>query len=293
MVCFVILHYLVENQTIECIESIRKTCGENNYKIIVVDNGSPNDSGKKVEKYVKDCNDCHFVYSKENLGFASGNNLGYSFARETYKPDFIVCLNNDTVIETEEFDKKIQEIYTETDFDVLGPDIHLESGAKQNPLTIDLPSRETIEAEYEVAKKNARYPLFRFLVSYISYLPTKIRQKRNKEFKSGEGDFRNESRIENPYLYAAFYVVSKRFVEREENFFYPKTFMYHEEMIFSVLNRSKGYKTIYDSSIKVLHKHSVATKKISFNKIKKYKIRNEYFRDSAKVCLEIMDKNPM
>ena len=67
--------------------------------------------------------------------------------------------------------------------------------------------------------------------------------------------------------------------------------MYHEEMIFSVLNRKKGYKTIYDSSIKVLHKHSVSTKKSSFNKIKKYKTRNEYFRDSAKVCLEIMEEN--
>ncbi len=293
MVCFVILHYLVENQTIECIESIRKTCSKDNYKIIVVDNGSPNDSGKKVEEYVNSSNDCHFIYSKENLGFARGNNLGYLFARENYKPDFIVCLNNDTVIETKEFDKRIREIYSETNFDVLGPDIHLESGAKQNPMTIDLPSREIIEKEYESAKKNAKYPFFRFFVSYISYLPTKIRQKKNREVKVGERDFRSEARIENPYLYGAFYVVSKKFVENEENFFYPGTFMYHEEMIFSVLNKRKGYKTIYDSSVKVLHKHSVATKKISLNKIKKYKIRNEYFRDSAKVCLEIMDKNPI
>lgn len=288
MVCFVVLHYLVENQTIECVESIRKTCKGEDYKIIIVENASPNESYKQVQQFVNASSDCELIVSKENLGFARGNNLGYKIARKKYNPDYIVVANNDTVIETENFVKAITEIYNETKFDVLGPDIYLQSGAKQNPMMLDLPPKEWIEKEYIGAKKNARWPLFRYAKSYIE---TKIRLKKNTSLDVGESSFRREKRLNEPYLYGAFYIVSKRFIENEENIFCPKTFMYHEEMIFSILNRKKGYKTIYDSSIKVLHKHSVSTKKISANKIKKFKKRNEYFRDSAKVCLEIMEEN--
>jgi len=62
-----------------------------NYEIIVVDNGSSDNSVSVLEKYPG----IRFISSKENLGFAEGNNLG---ARNS-KGRYIVFLNNDTIVE--------------------------------------------------------------------------------------------------------------------------------------------------------------------------------------------------
>jgi len=48
MVCFVILHYMALEETIQCVESIRgNVIGEK--KIVVVDNCSPNGTVKELE----------------------------------------------------------------------------------------------------------------------------------------------------------------------------------------------------------------------------------------------------
>lgn len=148
MIAFVVLHYFVASATINCIESIRESCKNSNYKIVVVDNASPNDSGKEIEEYVKDCEDCVFLKSGINLGFANGNNLGYRYAKEHFNPDFIVCTNNDVVIETEDFASEIERVYKENEFYRMGPNIHFPSGRKQNPF--ESPRLSRTEAEYAI-----------------------------------------------------------------------------------------------------------------------------------------------
>ena len=53
-ISFVILHYLAIEDTINCIESIEKSQTYNNYRVIVVDNGSKVESDiislRKIEK---------------------------------------------------------------------------------------------------------------------------------------------------------------------------------------------------------------------------------------------------
>lgn len=52
---FVVLHYLTTDDTVECVSSIRRCCADGEYQIIIVDNASPNKSGKQLmEKYEKD-----------------------------------------------------------------------------------------------------------------------------------------------------------------------------------------------------------------------------------------------
>lgn len=46
------------------------------------------------------------MINHENAGFARGNNVAYQFAKEKYKPDFMVIMNNDIEIETEEFENR-------------------------------------------------------------------------------------------------------------------------------------------------------------------------------------------
>ena len=57
-IIFVILHYQNIDDTINCIDSIKKLQElNNNYKILLVDNKSPNNTGKELEKrYINDSN---------------------------------------------------------------------------------------------------------------------------------------------------------------------------------------------------------------------------------------------
>jgi GT2 family glycosyltransferase len=61
-------------------------------EIIIVDNASPNDDPSVIPESFPDV---HFIQSKENLGFAGGNNLGIRVANGKY----ILLLNNDTEVD--------------------------------------------------------------------------------------------------------------------------------------------------------------------------------------------------
>jgi len=49
---FVVLHYITIEDTTECVDSILTNIKYDNYNIIIIDNGSPNDTGKLLaDKY--------------------------------------------------------------------------------------------------------------------------------------------------------------------------------------------------------------------------------------------------
>ena len=50
--CFVILHYIAAEETEKCVESLLRLAGDK--KIIIVDNASPNGSGKKLQEMYRD-----------------------------------------------------------------------------------------------------------------------------------------------------------------------------------------------------------------------------------------------
>ena len=83
--------------TEECINSFAAVSKTNiDLSLIVVDNGSTEEASLKLEKKLKNV---HFIYSKSNLGFAGGNNLGIEYAINN-GADYILFINNDaTVIE--------------------------------------------------------------------------------------------------------------------------------------------------------------------------------------------------
>lgn len=95
-IAFVILNYNIVTETINCIQSIQQNIDTASYKIIVVDNASPNGAGVRLKEHYKDSRDIAVLINKQNDGFARGNNVGIAFARQ-WDPEFIVCMNNDTV----------------------------------------------------------------------------------------------------------------------------------------------------------------------------------------------------
>lgn len=103
VICYVTLHYQVEFDTIECVNSILAKDTNLSKKIIIVDNCSPNGSGKTLEETYKYNEAIKVILSTSNLGFANGNNIGCEYAINFYSPDFLIALNNDTELLTNDF----------------------------------------------------------------------------------------------------------------------------------------------------------------------------------------------
>ena len=68
-------------------------------EVIVVDNGSARDEATEIERRYPEVS---VVRSKENLGFAGGNNLGIKASRGRY----VFLLNNDTILEGTDAEKQ-------------------------------------------------------------------------------------------------------------------------------------------------------------------------------------------
>jgi len=95
MIYICVLNYNNAQDTIVCLESLKKL---NNikYKVILVDNGSPDDSVDILKKYKND--NVHCIFSKKNLGYAAGNNLAIRYAMNQDNMEYCWIINNDTVV---------------------------------------------------------------------------------------------------------------------------------------------------------------------------------------------------
>ena len=122
---FVILHYQVIKETIACIESIIKYIDTKEYYIVVVDNGSLNQSGSELLNKYQENERVVVIQTGKNLGFSGGNNVGFAYAKYELDCDFIVMSNNDTEIMQSDFFAQVLKEYQNSKFAVLGPEIHL------------------------------------------------------------------------------------------------------------------------------------------------------------------------
>jgi len=91
----IILNYNVKELLINCLESIVKNKRkEDNWQIIVVDNGSEDGSIREVREFREKHPEVELVENKENLGFSAGNNAGVKYV----KAPVVLFLNPDTII---------------------------------------------------------------------------------------------------------------------------------------------------------------------------------------------------
>ncbi|MGA2019607.1 MAG: glycosyltransferase family 2 protein [Candidatus Sulfotelmatobacter sp.] len=90
VVC-IVLNWNGWKDTLDCLKALEE-CTYPNLMVVVVDNGSTNDSVDRIRSARPDI---QLLESEENLGFAGGNNIGIRYAL-THDADFIWLLNNDT-----------------------------------------------------------------------------------------------------------------------------------------------------------------------------------------------------
>jgi len=92
-VAIVILNWNQYEDTAECLQSLRRVQAPT-FDVFLVDNGSTDGS---AERLIAEFPEVYFVRNTENFGYAKGNNIGIRKALE-YRADYILLLNNDTVV---------------------------------------------------------------------------------------------------------------------------------------------------------------------------------------------------
>ncbi len=92
MVSFVILNFNSSLLTKKCIASIQEFMTDDNYEIIVVDNGSRPEEFALLDG--QESESCHIVRMDVNTGFGTGNMMGASHAQG----DYLCFLNSDVFL---------------------------------------------------------------------------------------------------------------------------------------------------------------------------------------------------
>lgn len=268
----VILNYRTPNETLQCVQSVQSSFEGYNYKIVIVENGSQDDSFSVLMKnYELDAN-VKIIVSEQNLGFANGMNLGIKWLQETEKPDFILLLNSDVELIGKNWGTVLHEKYAEYDFAVCGPDIVDLKGNHGNPSKTQLRSFSDI---YNIIR-NRRWKLFlykSYLYVFDDYVLQPIRSKIKKFLianKNNQSSFDSKLQKTNVQLQGSCLIVSKTYFKYYDGLF-DKTFLYFEEAILKYFCDTKKLVTLYIPELKLTHKHAVATNK-SFTNYRKRRI---------------------
>ena len=225
----VILNYEAYWETEKCIKSIfdKKVLCDG---IVVVDNGSKNDSVLYLSRLYKNNSKVTIVKNKQNVGFARGNNLGIRYARKKMGADFVLLLNSDTVMLQNDYCEKLLQSY---DKNVAV----IQSNALRTNGRYTAKSYETYSVSGLICK-------FLNLVcdTYDVYFPWKYGKKEEIGPHISGCDF-----LLTPYFF------------KEFNGLYPLTFLFMEEKILMIMLYRVQLKICIVEEACLLHKESMST----------------------------------
>lgn len=258
MIVFVILHYQSFDETVaEVMHVINDLSGKS--KVVIVDNASPNGSGKKLEELFLNNKNVDVILSDNNTGYAKGNNLGIRYALEKYSPDFIILANNDIEFKQNNFLELLKESFQKKNFDILGPDIFVpETGIHQNPKQSNSYTIEQVQKinnnSRRLLNQNKLLFSFRANLKRVSKLRKFVIQKRKAT------SIKKDIVQLNIVLHGSLLVFSKKFFDKMVVPFDEKTFFYFETEILDRKMKELNMIAKYDPSMLVYHHQNTSTK---------------------------------
>lgn len=236
-VLIIILNYGTYELTIGLINQIRMKLSYPNYKILVIDNCSPNNSSAELQKQ-SGVLDYLFIDNERNSGYAAGNNIGIRYAIENGF-EYSWILNNDVELQDESIlEHMLSIMQLDSQIACVGPKILSSNGTTCAPF-VNRPS------------------LWSMTLGVLAE-----RKQREKYRDSSLRVYR---------LYGCCMLLNNQIMEQIDCMD-ERTFLYCEEDILSERLLVNGYYCFYDSKVSVIHKGSESVKQMSKNR-KATKIR--------------------
>lgn len=282
IICFIILHYNTIEETRRCISTIMMLEHFNNSKIVIVDNASPNQTGRLLAEEYKFDEIVDVILREQNDGFSSGNNIGCAYAIKKWNPDFLVVVNNDIEFPQKDFLTRMLEEYEKTHFSILGPDIYSPvRNVHQSPMDEYPPSRNRVMITIVLNQLMLWiYPLsYPLMKKYFNYMDMNIQAK---EYKKSQ---------ENVCLMGACMIYSREYIDARNKIFEPETKFYYEEYIQTIWCLRNHKKIIYKPDITVYHMEGKATRSINRNEKSRIKFRMQNILQAAKVYRKYLSTN--
>jgi len=131
-ISIIILNYNGRKDTLDCLKTVKKLEIGNSLRakaswkseIIIVDNNSSDGSVKSIKKSFPKVK---IIENKQNLGFSEGNNIGIRYALKE-GVDYIMLLNNDTLVKKDLLIQLSQAINKDKKNAIVSPKIYFASG---------------------------------------------------------------------------------------------------------------------------------------------------------------------
>lgn len=227
LVSIITVNYNQADVTCAMLESMKRLTYQQ-IEVIVVDNASKENPTAKIKTVYPDA---HIILSKENLGFAGGNNLGIKAA----KGDYLFFVNNDTELTPDLITHLLEPFSTMKDMGVVCPKIYY----------FDQPD----------------------MIQYAGYTPINPFTARNStigQFETDKGQYNTGG--PTPYAHGAAMLVSRKAIEKAGLMpdFY---FLYYEELDWCEQIRRAGFEIYYEPKATIYHKESISVGKFSPLKI--------------------------
>lgn len=226
-VSVVILSYNVVALLKNCLESVLKFTKDLKFEVIVVDNASTDDSVEMLKKFQHD--NFKLILSKENGGFAKGNNLGIKAASGKY----LLLLNPDTLLVENTLKTMFDWMEAHTDYAVVSCQL-LDSEQKSSPTGGYFPTLPKI----------AVWAFFIDDILVLNRIFSSYHPKADRYPLNADCDL--------DWVTGAFFMVRREAMEKagllDENFF-----LYGEELEWCLRFKAAGWKVGYTPATKIIH----------------------------------------
>lgn len=228
-ISIVILHFSHKDLTSQCLDSVAKlvTTGFDLETIVVNNNPKENLESlkKKFPKII-------FLTSHKNLGFAGGNNLGIKKALKD-KADFVLILNNDTILDKNLLIAFLKTAEKEKEAGIIAPKIYFAPGH---------------EFHYNRYQPQERGKVIWYAGGLIDWQNIICSHRGVDEVDQGQYDVLSTTDFASG---CAMFV--KKEVFDKSGLFNDKYFLYLEDVDFCQRAKEAGFKIFYDPQAKLWH----------------------------------------
>lgn len=286
-----------------CVESIKNRIDTDSFKIIIVDNASPNGTGKQLSEFYINDDIVEVIQLSENIGFARGNNVGIRKAREE-GAKFICCINDDAELISDDFYSVINKKYQVLKPAIIGPEVIKRDGRVDefiHPLwniehyekTLSQVENETYVQFKKRKKYNLRYAVRNIIdhnqVSRRVFQKLKIAITGIDPYEIPIPKYTND--MKNMVMLGCCLVFTPVFFTQLSGF-NDSTFLYGEEEFLQASLFMKGLHSLYVPDIKIFHKGEVATSiTAGKERIKKWKFQRDHSVDSLRRLVVFLKEN--